>query len=688
MTAGIPLLVLIPVVAMLVWSAGQAAYNKILISKVRSDLVLAEKEFVDLQDTKLLALKAWADSAYVRNVLQKNAGKLDDADLDGLRKQQEFSYVRFIALNGEVSASSPSQAVYTVDPITLKEIRRRDSSRQVVLMSEDEMHRISPELAKLAAQPVVDTPNARPSDKTVEHRGLVLQFHHPQYMDGRLTGYIEAGILVNKNLSMVDNLNNLIYSPDTLLEGSFGTATIFLEDVRVATTVRRSDQTRALGTRVSEEVRETVLGRGQVWLERAFVVNDWYLAAYAPLVSPDGSRIGMLYVGFLEAPYAAIRKQLAVLFFLAVLSAMGVGSVMVARLVSGIFYPLRRMNYIMSRQEQGDTQARVGDLKRADEFADLAEHFDALLDQLEQRRRELEILNADLDARVNERTADLHAANQKLHQAVEQLLAAEKLAVMGQLTAGIAHEFNNPLAIMMGHLDLLRMSATPQDTQKTLRMLDEQIQRMRQIVQKLLQFCRPDEFASYTASLDVREVIQDSLLFAKSELSNAGAQVNLDFQASRWVQISKTELQQIMVNLLINAAHAVETVNVESADVGERIIDIQTRDHDWGDGSEGIVVSVSNNGQAIEPERLPLIFQMFYTTKLAGRGSGIGLPVSRMLVQRYGGDLLATSPAWPADAPHCGARFDVLIRCHARPTADILKESGQQRALLIERQFY
>ena len=434
-------------------------------------------------------------------------------------------------------------------------------------------------------------------------------------------------------------------------------------------------------------VRQSVLGRGEVWLERAFVVNDWYVAAYAPLLSPEGARIGMFYVGFLEAPYANIKTQLLILFLLAVGAAMVLGAMMVVRLTSGIFYPLRRMNYIMSLQERGDTAARVGDLRREDEFADLANHFDALLDQLDARRSELLGLNEQLDERVRQRTADLQAANQKLHQAVEQLLASEKLAALGQLTAGIAHEFNNPLAIMMGHLDLIRITLNDPESLKTVRLLDEQVHRMRNIVQKLLQFCRPDEYASYTEEINVNEIIQDSILFVRNEIDMARAQLKFDFSAQQTVQFSKTELQQVMVNLLINATHALEgQFDAQFAALNEGpTISIKTADVRLSDGQPAVQVLVQNNGEAIPSDRLQLIFKMFYTSKQAGRGTGLGLPVSRMLVQRYGGDLWATSPVLPEVEPQFGACFEIVLRCKARPSADILKETGQQ-LLLIEKQ--
>ncbi len=672
---------------MLVWSAGQAAYTKILISKVRSDLVLAQQEFTDVQESKSQALKAWSESAYLRNLLNQRDGKLTNKDLQAQAERLGFAYLRLISPTGMVVSSFPSRLPYMLDPEVQKSVKFRESGSYTVLLSNKELMDISPDLASRAIQTIIPTSNASPSPKSTEDRGLVVQVLQPVFNNGNMLGYLEGGLLLNGNLGLVDEINNLIYSPNTLLEGSIGTTTIFLEDVRVATTVRRDGESRALGTRVSDVVRQSVLGRGEVWLERAFVVNDWYVAAYAPLLSPEGARIGMFYVGFLEAPYANIKTQLLILFLLAVGAAMVLGAMMVVRLTSGIFYPLRRMNYIMSLQERGDTAARVGDLRREDEFADLANHFDALLDQLDARRSELLGLNGQLDERVRQRTADLQAANQKLHQAVEQLLASEKLAALGQLTAGIAHEFNNPLAIMMGHLDLIRITLNDPESLKTVRLLDEQVHRMRNIVQKLLQFCRPDEYASYTEEINVNEIIQDSILFVRNEIDMVRAQLKLELKAQHTVQISKTELQQVMVNLLINATHALEgPFDSTSAALDEGpTISIKTADVRLNDGQQAVQILVQNNGEVIPPDRLQLIFKMFYTSKQAGRGTGLGLPVSRMLVQRYGGDLWATSPVLPEVEPQFGACFEIVLRCKARPSADILKETGQQ-LLLIEKQ--
>jgi len=108
---------------------------------------------------------------------------------------------------------------------------------------------------------------------------------------------------LNRNYDFVDEIRDLVYGPGSLAEGSRGTVTVFLDDVRITTNVPGSESARALGTRVSVEVRNTVLEQGTTWIDRAFVVSDWYISAYQPIVDVNGDRVGMLYAGYLEAPF-------------------------------------------------------------------------------------------------------------------------------------------------------------------------------------------------------------------------------------------------------------------------------------------------------------------------------------------------------------------------------------------------
>ncbi|MDX1668551.1 MAG: cache domain-containing protein [Limnobacter sp.] len=675
LTASVPLLFLIPFVAILLYAAGESVYSKVLVSKVRSDLTIALQVFERLQQSKLEMVSGWAESARLRNQLDANQGRLNPDLLATQAQSMQLSYLRLIDLDGTVRSSFPlhTQALRLTQE-QMEIIRSRERKAQVILMQPDELSAISDQLQEQAAQSILATSNATPDGRSQEARGLVVQVVTPLFLNGQQLGWLEGGVLLNKNFGLVDNLSNLIYPNNALLEGSEGSATIFLEDVRISTTVELNENRRALGTRVSDVVRESVMGRGEVWLERAFVVNRWYWAGYAPISAPSGSRIGMLYVGFLEQPYADLKTQLLVLFVVAVLGAMLLGGLFVNKLAKVIFRPLGKMNAVMTRQEAGDNQARVGAMKRQDEFSELAAHFDELLDQLQARQAELETINAQLDARVSQRTAALHEANEKLRKAIDQLLASEKLALMGQLTAGVAHEFNNPLAIMMGHLDLLRMELGQTEGVHTLKLLDAQVQRMQRIVQKLLQFCRPEGDVNPDGQVDPEQIISDSLLFVQSDLVQCKAKVIREQRSTCKVQISATALQQILVNLLINASHALEAFHAQPFEGWVPTIRIRCTDEKTPEGRQAVCIRVENNGAAIDPTRQQEIFRMFFTTKREGKGSGVGLSVSKMLIQRCGGSLLVDSPV--ADKPFVhGVAFEVWVLQKAKPTSEILEKS-------------
>ena len=141
-----------------------------------------------------------------------------------------------------------------------------------------------------------------PSLRSSKDRGVVVH-SATEVKTAPRSGVLVGGTLLNRNLNFIDTINALVYR--THEGGRQGTTTLFLEDVRISTNMRLFEDARALGTRVSAEVRHAVLDQGQTWLNRAFVVNDWYISGYQPITDSFGSRVGMLYVGFLEAPYRA-----------------------------------------------------------------------------------------------------------------------------------------------------------------------------------------------------------------------------------------------------------------------------------------------------------------------------------------------------------------------------------------------
>lgn len=153
-------------------------------------------------------------------------------------------------------------------------------------------------------------------------------------------GALVGGILLNQNLAFIDTINDLVYHDASLPEGSRGTATLFLDDVRISTNVRLFEGRRAVGTRVSSVVRTAVLDQGRTWLGSAFVVNDWYISAYEPIDDSYGRRVGMLYVGFLEKPFTDAKRETLLGIAIAFLVVTAATVPLFLKWASSIFRPL------------------------------------------------------------------------------------------------------------------------------------------------------------------------------------------------------------------------------------------------------------------------------------------------------------------------------------------------------------
>jgi two-component system NtrC family sensor kinase len=343
----------------------------------------------------------------------------------------------------------------------------------------------------------------------------------------------------------------------------------------------------------------------------------------------------MLYVGFLEAPFREAKTIALLVIFCLFLVISVVGAVWSLHWARSIFRPIERMHEAIGRIEGGETAARVGAVDSRDELGLLAREFDRLLDVLALKREQLEQLAASLDRKVEERTRDLETANRELRAAQRQLLMSEKLAAIGELTAGVAHEISNPAAVIQGNLDLLREVLGPdaEPVLSEIRLIDEQVNRIRLIVTKLLQFARPGEFAGYVDSVDVNAVLADCLVLTRQHLSSRGVRVEQHLGTRRRVEINTQELQQVLINLIVNAVQAMPaggTLTLETVDWDE---------HDW---PTGVGVTVRDTGQGIREEDLARIFDPFFTTKKT-QGTGLGLSISYSLVERYGGRITVES---------------------------------------------
>lgn len=253
---------------------------------------------------------------------------------------------------------------------------------------------------------------------------------------------------------------------------------------------------------------------------------------------------------------------------------------------------------------------------------------------------------SELDNRRLNREQDLLVEQQ--HRIEQSMVRQEKMAAIGLLTAGVAHELNNPLGYIYSNLQTMQhylqqfaqqyqqakagiaasgqadLSALFADAADLLEESLDGARRARQIITQLRQFSHPDD--SSTASLDLAVVLTSTLGIANSQLKHrAKLEVNIE-QRPAWVHGNATRLSQLMLNLVLNACQAVPDT--------AGIIRIQLkRVQPWWQ------LSVSDNGHGISPEHQPHIFTPFFTTKPVGEGTGLGLSIGRAIAEQHGGTL-------------------------------------------------
>jgi signal transduction histidine kinase len=632
----LPMLVILPLLLGVAIYRWNAKFDAALISKVNGDLTIAHQYLARILEKTGVQVRALSLSARFHEVLAPDAhGALRDL-LDETRKDIGLDFLYLTNSHGDVLASSPplERQPRSDWPIISSALSGRISATGIDIFGNDELAAISPALAERARLDLVPTPNAVPTDRSTETRGMVVHAASRAMLPDGGAAALVGGTLLNQNLEFIDTINDLVYRAASLPEGSQGTATLFLDDVRISTNVRLFEGRRALGTRVSAAVRSAVLGEGRTWLDSAFVVNDWYISAYEPLVDSYGKRVGMLYVGFLEKPFSEAKYQTLVIIIAAFIAITAATVPIFLRWATSIFMPLERVTATIAEVERGNLSARTKMPVLGDEIGRVAVHLDSLLDQIQERDRQLREWNEELNVRVLERTRDLEHANLKLEATTKQLIMSEKLAAIGEITAGVAHEINNPIAVMQGNLDVIRsvFGADADKAKVEFRLLDEQIHRISQIVTKLLQFARPEEYAGYVERHAPESVISDCLPLVQHLLNKTEIAVVRDDRADRLVLMNRNELQQVLVNLIVNAIHAMPdggTLTLRSFDA-ER------------DGHPGVVIEVADTGIGMSPEVIEKIFDPFYTTKRR-QGTGLGLSISQTLIKRQRGQITAES---------------------------------------------
>jgi signal transduction histidine kinase len=249
------------------------------------------------------------------------------------------------------------------------------------------------------------------------------------------------------------------------------------------------------------------------------------------------------------------------------------------------------------------------------------------------RHAALAIENALLFERERKRIEELRTTQ-------KQLLQSEKLATIGQMAAGIAHELNTPLTYIMGNLELMEAQPTNAAQKEMLASIAVGAERITSLAQRLLAFSRPAQ--EEPVDVAVNEVVERSLELCHYQILKGGVQLRKALaEALPRVKGVPNQLEMALINLVINAVHAMEGGGTLQVATAARNGEVE--------------ITVADSGQGIAPEIQPTIFEPFFTTKAEGKGTGLGLSTVLMIVERHKGRIDFTS------APGAGTTFRITI---------------------------
>ncbi|MDR6965656.1 sensor histidine kinase [Shewanella putrefaciens] len=622
--------------------------GKQLFMKVKADLAVAENTLqqVQVRQEKQLekVMTSWTFQNDFRPILN---GKMNHrANIDAFLNEQKqllnLDYLRLVSVSE--AATDPDLR------LILPKMGGLLPYSGLMVLSPERLARIDPELAVTASIPIVATLRAQNPDKGVEGRGLLSRSLLPvPDLAGKVAWYLDGGILFNRDTRIVDHIRDLVYDKGTLPERSIGTVTIFLDNIRISTNVPlhffpqgNETQGRALGSLVSEEVREKVLNRGELWVDRAFVFNDWFISAYAPLEDIRGQRVGMIYTGFSESPfihnYLLNIIELGTILMLVLL----VSGLLVYRGAYSLLQPIERIHHVVQAVQSG-RNIRIGalGLDRENELSNLAEQFDRMLDLLQRRNAQIQSAAEQLEMKVEERTRSLQDKTLELERNVallnetrQQLVTNEKLTALGELTAGIAHEINNPTAVILGNMELMRyeLGDNADLVKEEIDLVIQQVMRISTIIRSLLQYSRPGEFNAPLEMQPITPIIEETMVLVRHSIKKQEVILITELSATCLVQVNRPQLLQVLINLVVNAAHAMD---------GKGRIWVRTYDWLQQDMPIGVKIEVEDEGSGIAPELLGRIFDPFYTTRKDG--TGLGLSLSYGIIKRIGGTIEVSS---------------------------------------------
>jgi len=595
-------------------------------SRVAIDLRVAHK-FLDKEIEKsVITLELVAEKQRLIDPLEKSQPIPADvrAWLEKKRVDSGFDFLTLCNEKGKVILRTRfpyNKGDFSFSNGIVSGALQRKSASGIVIIPSQALKMEGEDLLQQAYIQFMPTPQAKPRSEKAETSGMALMAAVPVWTrDERIIGVLYGGTLLNRNYQLVDYVRDMVFEEKEYKGKPFGTVTIFQWDVRITTNVKEKNGSRAIGTRVSREVYEKVLENRKTWLDRAFVVNNWYVSAYEPIYAPDNKIIGMLYVGVLEDKYVDIRNGIF-LSFLPILFGGIVGVLILSYLLSrGLSKPIKRLVETTNRIARGEMR----DILEKERKYPQAEKVS--YSEIEELVRNFNRMTAVL----YKREAELKKANDDLRQ-----INHHYMEILGFVT----HEIKNRLGIILSSAYNLNqgMTGTLNKEQETMvDVLLRNSERLSDMIKNYLDLSRieKEELKVNRQELEFKKDILEPVLDEfKGQFEARGILLEVDVPSSLKLIADPDLLKIVMENLLSNAIKY-------GREKGKIKIGALRQENE-------LQVNVWNKGEGIPKNKRDQLFTKF--ARLSGRelrkeqGSGLGLFVTKEIIQKQGGQMWAES---------------------------------------------
>lgn len=543
--------------------------------------------------------------------------------LEVMRVALNLDFLTMVDADGRVvSRSAPpyNTGDFKLGRVAITRALEGQGVTSLELFSPQELEQEQFGLSEKAFIVLEETPHARPSPKTEENRGMVFFSSVPVKSGGRVVGALYGGRLINKDTKLVDHIQSTVFQNKMVQGLPSGSVTIFLNDARIATTVRLSNGNRAVGTRVSKDVADKVLDNRQVWEGRAFVVKDWYLTAYDPIVDSQDEVIGMIYMGLLESPFTSLIRDTLIRYILISLCGLLFSLVFAYFLAGKISGPLHRLAVAAGQLNKGEYPEPVEKSGAANETRLLIHSFN------------------DMVTALKERESSLREANEKLETANNSLteLNHDYMESVGF----ISHELKSPLSTIMNYVYLLseeKLGTLSEKQRKGLKTIDSNVKLLVEMVRHYLNLSRIENGVLNPIPSDVivyEEVLLPLIDSHQPSLEEKRMVMENLISPELKVFADLNMVREVFENLISNAIKYGKEdgrISVYSEDEGSYI-----------------KFHVYNEGEGIPEDKLKTLFQKFSRLEMnkaarTKKGTGLGLFITKFIIDSHGGDIGVTS---------------------------------------------